>query len=411
MTSPLKHLSRGARGLRGNYNAMIRRLPYPYRGALAIANDAEFLSQPFFETLMAFVNGRGETPWGRGLGLECTSSIFFYSAHNHSMSYFDGTTTGAPRALAADRLADYLKSGWVDTIHAYGAFDRVGGFERAHAERSFEELNRLGVRLRVFTNHGDDKNIQNIGGDAAYHRGDVPDHDAHHTDLLARHGVRHIWTDGMADEYPSRPRGIRRRWRQKAGFPFLTTEDRRMRDGTAFRGFRRFRGTGANAPNLSSLQRQLDLVDWDALYDRHEAVVLYQHLGVLHRVAGECVPATVDAVAARPEVFLAPWRRLAREADEGRLWVVGLARLLAYREILEHAELVAAKTGVLELKLDRVPDDPARELAGLTLYVDTARPVTLRCQNTDLPIVVNGPDETGRYSVSVTHAHLPDIWS
>ena len=401
---------RGAQDVTVDRHTAIRRLPYPYRGALAIANDAEFLSQPFFETLMAFVNGRGETPWGRGLGLECTSSIFFYSAHTHSMSYFDGATTGAPRSPAADRLVDYLRSGWIDTIHAYGAFDRIGGFERAHAERSFEELDSLGVRLKVFTNHGDDKNIQNIGGDAPYHRGDVPDHDAHHTDLLARHGVRYVWTDNMADEFQPRPKGIRWRWRQRGGFPFLTTDDRTMRDGTAFRGFRRLRGTGANAPNLSSLQRQLDLIAWDALYGRHESIVLYQHLGVLHRVAGECVPATVDAVAARPEVFLAPWRRLAREADEGRLWVVGLARLLAYREILEHAELVAAKAGALELKLDRVPDDPAKELAGLTLYVDTARPVTLRCQGTDLPLVVNGPDDTGRYSVSVAPARLPGIW-
>ena len=392
-------------------NKTVRRLPYPYRGALAISNDAEFLSLPFFETLMMFVNGRGETPWGRGLGLECTSSVFFYSAHAHSMSFFDAVSPGGPRSPVAERLADYLKSGWIDTIHAYGAFDRVGGFERAHAERSFEELDRLGVRLGVFTNHGDDKNVQNIGGDAAYHRGDVPDHEAHHTDLLARHGVRHIWTDGMADEYRPSPKGIRQRWRQRAGFPFLTTEDRKMRDGTAFRGFRRFRGTGANAPNLSSLQRQLDLIDWDALYSKHESIVLYQHLGVLHRVAGECVPATVEAVAARPEVFLAPWRRLAREADEGRLWVVGLARLLAYRELLEGAELVAAKTGELELQLNWTPDDPVADLAGLTLYVDTARPITLRCQGTDLPIAVNGPDETGRYSVSVTPARLPDIWS
>lgn len=389
----------------------MRRLPYPYRGALAIANDAEFLSLPFFETLMAYVNGRGETPWGRGLGLECTSSLFFYSAHAHSMSYFDGVSPGGPRSPAAKRLADYLMSGWGDTIHAYGAFDRVGGFERVHAEHSFEELDRLGARLKVFTNHGDDKNIQNIGGDAAYHRGDVPDHEAHHTDLLARHGVRHIWTDGMADEYRPRPEGIRQRWRQRAGFPFLATEDRRMRDGTAFRGFRRFRGTGANAPNLSSLQRQLDLIDWGAFYSRHESVVLYQHLGVLHRIAGECVPATIDAVAARPEVFLAPWRRLAREAGEGRLWVVGLARLLAYRELLNGATLAATATGELELQLDRTPDDPATDLAGLTLYVDTIRPVTLRCHGTELPVVVNGPDETGRYSVSVPLTHLQDIWS
>jgi len=391
-------------------NTAIRRLPYPYRGALAIANDAEFLSLPFFETLMAFVNGRGETPWGRGLGLECTSSVFFYSAHAHSMSYFDGALPGGQRSSVAERLAVYLKSGWIDTIHAYGAFDRVGGFERAHSERSFAELDRLGVRLKVFTNHGDDKNVQNIGGDAAYHRGDVPDQDAHHTDLLARHGVRHVWTDSMADEYRARPKGIRQRWRQRGGFPFLTTEDRTMRDGTAFRGFRRLRGTGANAPNLSSLQRQLDLIDWDALYNKHESIVLYQHLGVLHRVAGECVPATVEAVKARPEVFLAPWRRLAREADEGRLWVVGLARLLAYRELLEGVELVAAKSGELELQLDWTPDDPATDLAGLTLYVDTARPMKLRCHGNDLPFVVNGPDETGRYSVSVAPARLPDIW-
>ena len=393
-------------------NKVIRRLPYPYRGALTIANDAEFLSLPYFETLMTFVNGRAERHRG--------AAVWASSAHRASSSI---RRIPIPCRFSTACRREVRTRQWQNDLRTTSSQDGstrsmptapstgLAVFERAHAERSFEELNRLGVRLGVFTNHGDDKNIQNIGGDAAYHRGDVPDHEAHHTDLLARHGVRHIWSDSMADEYRPGPKGIRQRWRQRAGFPFLTTEDRKMRDGTAFRGFRRFRGTGANAPNLSSLQRQLDLIDWDALYDKHESIVLYQHLGVLHRVAGECVPATIEAVAARPEVFLAPWRRLAREADEGRLWVVGLARLLAYRELLEGAELVDAKSGELELQLNRTPDDPATDLAGFTLYVDTARPITLRCQGTDLPIAVNGPDETGRYSISVTPARLPDIWS
>ena len=79
-----------------------------------------------------------------------------------------------------------------------------------------------------------------------------------------------------------------------------------------------------------------------------------------------------------PKSCLHPWYRLTREAGVGRLWMVGLSRLLAYRELLEGAELVAAKTEELELQLNQTPNDSVTDLAGLTLYVDTARRVTLR---------------------------------
>jgi hypothetical protein len=181
---------------------LVRALPYPYKAGVAISNDAEFMSSEFFEGLMAFLNSTGQTPLGRGLGLEVTSSAFFYSAHPYSFSYFEGAAVGGGKAPFAARMEEYLRAGWIDTLHAYGDFDGVGGFQRAHAERTFDALARMGVTLPIYTNHGDSANVQNIGGDAAYHLGDIPGTPAYHTDLLKTHGARYIWTDSAITGEP-----------------------------------------------------------------------------------------------------------------------------------------------------------------------------------------------------------------
>jgi len=373
----------------------LRRLPYPYRGALSIAGDAEGFSAEFFETLMAFLNSRGQTRFGIGLGLEVTASLFFYDRSRTSLAYFADDAPGARRSRHADRLDDYLRAGWIDTNHAFGNFDGGGGFRRAHAEHAYEALARAGAVLPVFTNHGSADNIQNIGRDADYHRGDRPGDAAYHVDLFSAQGVRFAWTDGLYIERPA-----------AEAVPLLLSTE--LQDGSIINGFRRVRGTGANAPNLTSLGTQIGLLSWEQLYAEGGVVVLYQHLGVLHKAQGQLTPATIEAVAARPDVCLAPFRRLARERDEGRLWVAGLARLLRYADAVSRVSLSGGQgCGVIELH-----DGPGPPLdpGGLTLYIDPALPVSLVYRKRSLPFWYNGPDETGRYSVTVAWTPLEEIW-
>jgi hypothetical protein len=379
----------------------VRAFPYPYRGALAFSNDAEFMSVQLFEVLMAWLNGHSSTVLGEGLGLEVTSSMFFYSAHPYSFSFFCGAQADATKSTVAARISEYLRAGWLDTIHAYGDFDQVGGFRREHALRAYEELDRLAVRLTVFTNHGDAHNVQNVGADASYHRGDVVGHPAYHADLMHQHGVRYVWTDSLTTQARAR-RGLMRLigFEGAVGKPLLGRA--RLQDGSALTGFWRFRSTGANAPNLSSLGHQLQQVDYESLYRHRAAVVLYQHFGVLYRTSGACVPATVEAVKERPEVYLAPFRQLAREHHEGRLWIAGLARLLSYVEMTAAAELSGEQ--------DDLVVSGSTSLEGLTIYIDPSRPVSLRAGGERLSLVHNGPDETGRYSVTVPFRKYSTLW-
>ena len=146
-----------------------RVLPYPYKGAMTISNDAEFMSFEFFETFYSFLNSNKKTIFGDGLGLQVTSSLFFYSNKPYNLSYFNGIEVNSPKNGYAQRLCEYLKAGWIDTNHAYGDFDGIGGFQRAHAIRVLEEMNEKQIQIPCFTNHGDTFNIQNIGTDASYH--------------------------------------------------------------------------------------------------------------------------------------------------------------------------------------------------------------------------------------------------
>lgn len=351
-------------------DAAVRPLPLPFRGALAISNDAEYLRRDFLDSLMAYLNTRQMTPWGRGLGLRVTTSAFFFSAPDYNLTYFAGTDAAARRSEHAARMELYLRAGWMDTIHAYGDFDGAGGCTRAHAEAVFGELERMGLHLEVFTNHGSTANTQNVGRDAAYHGGDVRTHPSYHADLLDRHGVRYVWTDSLVHPVARGP-GLRAAlWRWRHPEPKTTLVPLRLQDGREFLGFQRLRGTGENAPNLSSFGRQMDRIDFTLMYAEHGAVVVYQHLGVLERVAGRCTAATVAAVSADPERFLGGFQRLAAEQARGKLWVAGAAELLRYLEMVHEVSVrESASPDETEVCFPRPVRDPGEFFAGLTVAV------------------------------------------
>jgi hypothetical protein len=386
----------------------IRALPYPFRGALSISSDVEFFDFRFFETFMKFLNTQKITPFGLGLGLEVTSSFFFYSANPYTFSYFFGTKPQATLSPVAERVQHYLQTGWIDTNHAYGDFNGVGGFSREHALECYNILTQLGVTLNVFTNHGCRENIQNVGPDAAYHCGDLRGHDAYHADLMKRNGVRYIWTDSMSISKKKSLRNFMMHLLKKKE-PLL--RDCVLQDGSYFKGFLRFRSTGTNAPNLSSFAYQIQHINWKKFYKNRNVLVLYQHLGVLYRNAGRCYQASVQAVSERPEVFLAPFYTLQQEYQGGRLWVCGLNRLLTYVDAIESVMVKYDDVrNCYDVLCDKAIEQPERFFQGLTIYVDTTRPNSVCYNGSELPIVYNGPDETGQYSVTVPIQKLKDIW-
>ena len=401
----------------------VRPLPFPYRGALALSSDAEYFSLELLDELMRFLNTRDATRLGRGLGLEVTASMFFYSESTGHLSYFAGDERQAPRSADGARLEEYMRSGWVDTNHAFGAFSGVDRFTRGHADRVYETLADLGAVLPVFTNHGG--NSCNLGGHAADYAGDLPGHVAHHADLLTSRGVEFVWLDDprfVTERVPARgwrrrvDREARRLARRVRAGDVGVRSNRRLfgsavlRDGTRVTTFTRLRSTGYDAPNFSSLMTQVREIDWHRLYRNHGVVVVYQHLGVLERRGGSCTPATADELRRRPEVYLAPFRALARESERGLLWVCGTARLLRYARMAESVN-VRHEPGDARYVIT-TPDRQSNveSLEGLTFYIDPGGPVHAVHQDRGVPVMLNGPDETGRPSATVPMTPLPAIW-
>lgn len=403
----------------------VRAWPYPYRAGITISNDAEFMNLAFFETLMEYLNTDNLTAFGRGLNLEVTSSAFHFSANPYNFSFFDGIDPDFRASKCASRLAEYLKSGWIDTLHAFGDFDGFGGFQRQHAVACRDHLAELGVAIPVFTNHGGIENIQNVGRDAEYHRGDHAGHAAYHTDLWGDMGIRYVWTDSMVLHSLStrhitikqRIKGLFRAFSPVSRPSDLADHDSgvintvELNDGLRVTGFHRFRGTGANAPNLSSVGCQLAQIPWNEFYQNGDGLVLYQHLGVLYRVNGRCTGATIEAVQGRPEVYLAPFRYLSRESADGRLWIAGCARFLQYLSMRESIIVNLREDGEVCLNTTESYKEPLEFLQGLTIYIDPGKFKRLLFEEEEIPVQYNGPDETGRYSVSVEVQKLPDIWS
>lgn len=403
----------------------LRSWPYPFQAGLTISNDAEFMSLEFFEELMAFLNTENQTTLGQGLGIEVTSSVFHFSPNSYNFSIFDGALPDAQLSQNAHRIDEYLRAGWIDTLHAYGDFDHVGGFERAHAVRCVEHLKKIGVSVNVFTNHGGIQNIQNVGRDASYHRGDHKGHSAYHTDLWKEMGIRYVWTDSMVTHrlkplsltIRQRLSSVRRSLTRNRAAEYFKTQDSgvlktvQLNDELHVDAFRRFRGTEVNAPNLSSWAYQLAQIPWQEFYRNCEGLVLYQHFGVLHRINGRCTAATIQAIKERPEVYIAPFRFLAREYKEGRLWVAGCARFLNYLKMRDEIKFICGEDGFVRLQLNESFLNPQVALQGLTIYIDPTNFRGLLFRGAEIPVQFNGPDYTGRYSVTVPIQQLTNIWN
>lgn len=393
----------------------VRPLPYPFKGALALSYDIEFTQLPFFEALMSFVNTRGVTPLGQGLGLELTSSMFFFSPPTRTMTYFAGLEARSSFGSDKSRLVEYLQAGLIDTNHAFGDFNGCGGFTRDHALRVYDELGELGVTLPAFTNHGSVDNWQNLGPDAPYHQGDRVGSVPYHADLLAPHGVRYVWTDTARDE-PIRPaEGPREWWRwrlERPSRPRSLQYPLQLGDGSTFLGFMRLRGTVSAPPDLTSLPTQIGLIDWESMYRRSGAVLLYQHFGVLSHPPGGEVPSSVEAVRADSNRYLAPFRFLADEHDAGRLWVPSAGRLLRYLEVVgslgvstehdQHGPFISV-LGPAWMK-------PA-DLAGITFLLNPELSnCEVRLAGHALDVVRHATQEAGYTCASVPFAPLPSVW-
>ena len=321
-------------------------VPFPYRSAIAISSDCEFLTGEALLDLHRLLSGP------TGLGLEVTQSMFFYTTQalcHSSIGYFEGTSFVKSRY--SDLFADMICAGHVDTVHAYGDFD-AGGYERAHGERVADELEHLGAKLPIYSNHGSALNTQNMGHSelTTYQQGDNPDHPSYHIDLLKRMGGRYIWVDnGLTTQL---------------GGPEPLLYDAIGRDNTPLKLFRRFRGlVGKAAPNAGNLSEQMTPDDIDAFIDRGGCAVVYQHFGVAGKNPDNSFDANIPPYFEPPAMAVIE-HLAARNKDKSCL-SAGTGRLLRFVEVAEKAIALRHENGDLAISI-ALSDVTSRDLEGLS---------------------------------------------
>lgn len=398
--------------------AVVRKYPYPYRSALTICSDLDFVTPEDFLRIHEFLNTTRPTSMGQGVGLEIGDSFWMYSAQPDEagrFSYFHGLEP--VESPWAGMIRDFLRAGYLDCLHTYGDFSHYGGFRRAMAEQAVAALRDQGVQVPVWTNHGDRHNFQTLG--ESYSLGDVREWQSangdrfaaaeYHLDLTKTLGVRFIWrssdlTQVWGQDRPLGPadvlawerlrlpwthlRWLGRQLQQGIGSANALLKPVRLRDGSSLLAFARYgRFSQDRADDLEHLLSQPRL---DRLISDGAVAVLFTHLGKRLRREDPLVPPGAQAGL----------RRLAREVSDGRIFVTTTSRLLTCCHI--RRELKFAMTEHDEwIQLSIGPGFEPAELAGLTWYVDSPKPVRVFIGERQVPVRANPSDHTGRPSVSV----------
>lgn len=366
---------------------MLRKFPYPYLAMLAISADADHQTLRKFNLIHEFLNTKDTTPAGQGVGMDISDSFFMYNGSNlpgaidynnipiqGELSYFKGTSN-VP--YAAPILDQYIHSGWIDTIHSYGDFSRVNQgqtqFTRALAKQAIQSWNAAGNKLTVWTNHGNQSNVDNFGSYGLrlfynYQRGANSGSPYYHTDLLIPYGVKFVWPDVSSDVfghnsiiYPLRIPDGRRVW----GFWRYTNQRYELRGATKWLW------------TVDDLARQLTYshlawIEWQRQY-----AIVATHLSSNN----DQWPLPSNAISAL--------KTLKHEMDKGHILVTRTSRLLQYNVTQQYLEFHADEVNGQEIiHIDSV-DDPVfgthtptlDELRGITFYAPNPQNTTLEIGN------------------------------
>lgn len=407
----------------------LRPFPYPFRAALALCSDIDGCDRETFIAVHRFLNDPEQ-----GLGLPVADSLFALGKEPGQMAFYlpDGQTLGPDAGL----ILAGLRSGLIDSLHSWGDFnaappqpDRL----RTLAETFTGRLLAEGLQVRVWVNHGDAFNYQNLPSRLQPgYRGDDPTSPYYTADLLRLLGVKFAWCSELApwplsSRRPPRLWLLARlsgnagknlvklflgRWRQRRPGASLTQlcQPLPLADGSQVLAFTRFnrhpQGLWAR-PSRHTLRYVLTPEVLAELLAQGGYLVVYTHLGRPRMSAGELFP----------EPDLRGLQQLSEHYRAGRLWVAPTAQLLGFwlmqHYLLWHAERRGDR---LVIYLQAVNDPttgwrlPQREeLAGLCFYTPWPEATILRHAGRDLAPEIYPPDHTGQSSVGLPPPPPPGL--
>ncbi|HPG39475.1 MAG TPA: hypothetical protein PLP19_00570 [bacterium] len=318
----------------------LRKFPWPFQAAMAINSDLDnTCSGECYTTMMDYLNSDRQTPIGKGLALETANSIWFYNnTTTPQVSWFNGT--GKERNTYTARLVELMQSGHIDTLHTFGNFNE-GGFKREHALAALDELEKLGVKLPVWVNHGNKRNTQNIGYWPTFF-GAVPSAPEYHFNLVKEYGIRYFGlgktTHILGQDAANNPgvyfknnlqKALRyTKYRNLPESPF-DLQNRLMwqttlQDGSRIWEFQRWINPwgGKSTTNLPDLARQLDPKYLHRLIANQGYLVLYTHI-----CDGLNIQTGIPAEVRRSLEYLSALHK------DKILLVTTTARLLKYYEV------------------------------------------------------------------------------
>lgn len=392
----------------------LRPFPYPYSAALAICSDLdETPDRDVYWETARFLNTTQTTVMGPGVGLEVGNSIYF-DMPPAQFAYWN--TDDAGRAM----VRDLIRSGHIDCLHSYGDLATT----RAHAGRALDELARHDCQLSVWVDHS--KAVINFGGDIMRGMGDVPGNAAYHADLTCGYGIEFVArgrvTSVIGQGAAPSLRGVFRAAHPIASARTVAKEaakqllsrcghakyamhssnaiqrPARLRDGRSVREMLRcnphWRGLehGDTAAGLGEVLTDRFL---ERLVRRRGACVLYTHLGKIR-----------DRREIFPEATRHALRRLAEYARAGKILVTTTRRLLGLCSMVDAATASARyDDGTVSIDVRTLP--AKFDYDGITCYVPDSPAYRMTVNGEEAgDLRPNGPDETGRRSVSVAWTPL-----
>mgnify|MGYP000736345564 CR=1 FL=1 len=398
------------------HDPRIRPLPFPYKNAIAISNDPDFMSLECFEFLIPFLTDTQDVAHtlGNSLGLRIDSGYFAYSPDPSALALTRLTDRGISPKRDAARLIDHIQSERLSSIHTLGDHDFGSPPNRRITALSVETVLEAGGNFGIWTNHGNVRNTQCIGPGGEHHHGDDPESASYSTDLwIDPHSPQFYSSSHLATEETFL--GTLRRlelYRQPRDLAFAAKESLKptppliqpisLRDGRTIWGFPRVRATGTTAPNLSNLRRQVAHLDRAFRRSTFQAAILYQHLGVASKEKGIIERASPAYFESRPQT-LHSLVYLSQLVHDRQVWNPNLRELLTYALLIRQLEVTMVEdAGRASLEID-VPESPWLKTGcfTVTFYDDDERIAGCTLNGKPTDFVRNELDQDARISVSV----------
>jgi len=403
----------------------LRKFPYPYKAALAIANDidstdtvGEFLS------IHDYLNTKNITNMGAGVDLEIGDSFFMFDPKDN-FSFFSTKDKGKDKII----ISKFIETGYLDSLHSFGD----GYKNRNDAQVALNELKKNNNKLSVWINHSQEKS--NFGGWYSTNLGDNRDSKYYHADLTIPYGIKFVWLGkttniigqathisfytfiGSFDpEYPAKSfrnivktilkniLSIYQLWPSR----YSSYEENdlvnivKLEDGQKVYEFTRFDnhpdgiGAGANSKNMAynlsgRVLRQLKQVNGYG--------ILYTHFGKNEDCPQEICEETQSAL-----------RNLRNEYLNGDIYVTTTSKLLSYYIAHKYLKVSSRIDNNDLIIVIHSIEDPVfgtyvpsfEDLQGITFYIPSGKRVKIYINQKEIrDFIRNQADENNRESVTI----------